>query len=269
MRPERFLGADPAPGDLQSIDDVTAVLRSCVVALAEGRQRLEHLIGSRSAWRGRHAQDVVRTLRDFSWELRALEDAVAEFTQAWQGWRSGAARRQDRSAELVDVISHLTGEEAEQRAAVLERANALGEEHHRAARDTSTAAEALIQALPADEDDLAADLERGLRALFAAVEEWVVETEQELLRATASVEAVSELTAVVPDLIGVGAGGPITSPQVWEMAVSAPGSHRLQDALDAPREPADPSKLAEATFGSEDRSKVSLSERLRGPGGEG
>ncbi|MGH3425435.1 MAG: hypothetical protein ACRDO8_11930 [Nocardioidaceae bacterium] len=264
MKPERFLGADPAPGDLQSIDDVTAVLRSCVVALAEGRQRLDHLTGPRSAWQGTHASAVVRTLSDFSWELRVLEDAVAEFTQAWQDWRLGVAQRQDRSAELVDVISQIDAGETGQRDVVLERAAALGEEHQRAARETGAAAEALVTAMPADEDDLAGDLSRGLAALHAAVEEWVADTSRLLLRTTDSVDAVAELTAVVPALIGVGAGGPIGSPRVWEMAVSAPGSHRLQDALDTPPEPVDPSRLARATFGSEEQAASSLAERLRG-----
>lgn len=268
MKPERFLGSDPAPGDLQSIDDVTGVLRSCVVALAEGRQRLDHLTGPRSAWQGPHAAGIVRALSDFSWELRVLEDAVAEFTQVWQDWRMGVARRQDRSAELVDVISQLTSEEGGQRAVVLERASVLGEEHQRAARETAWAAETLVQSMPEDDDDLVQELGRGLSALHGAIEQWVADAAQQLLRTTSSVGAVSELTGAVPALIGLGSDGPVTSPRVWEMAVSAPGSHRLQDALDATPDRLDPDQLVEASFGAAQMGASSLAERLRGSGGE-
>lgn len=270
MRPERFLGADPAPGDLQAIDDVTGVLRSCVVALAEGRQRLDHLTGPRSVWQGPHAAAVVRTLSDFSWELRTLEDALAEFTQAWQDWRLGVAQRQDRTAELVDLVTRLDADAAagRQKEAILERAAMLGEEHARAARETGTAAEALVAAMPAEEGDLAADLNRALTALHEAVEAWVVDAEQQLLHATSSVGAVAELTAAVPGLLGVDGADSTSSAGVQQLATTAPGSHRLQSALDGPRSPIDPELLPVASFATVGDERSALADRLRGRGGD-
>src|SRR5699024_436094 len=220
--------------------------RSCVIALAEGRQRLDHLTGPRSSWQGRHAAEVVRALTEFSWRLRLLEDSVAEFTQAWQDWRAGVAGRQDRTAELVDLVSRLDPDEPG-RSSVVEQAEALGDEHRRDADRAAAAADALVAAIPADEDDLAADLGRGLGALLAAVEEWITDAGGQLERTAESVEEISELTEGALGVIGVDGETLRTSARVRQMVISAPSSHRLHEVLQAPKAVVDPGQLDEAT----------------------
>lgn len=270
MNPERFLGYDPTPGDLLSIDDVAGVLRDCVIALAEGRQRIDHAVGPETLWQGPHAVAITDTLAAFTARLRLLEEAVADFALAWQEWRVGVAARQDRTAELVEAMSQLGGREGAdgQRDAVLSRAAAVGQEHVAAAGGTGVAAENLVAALATDtsDADLAADLQRGIGALRAAVDEWVLATEREVHRAAASVESVAVLTTAVPQLIGVVSDPRVVdSPAVREMAASAPGAHRLNDALDHPAAPRDAADLPEASFSAlaaQQRSR--LGDRLRG-----
>lgn len=272
MNPERFLGHDPSPGDLLSIDDVAGALRDCVIALAEGRQRVALAAGPDTLWQGPHAVAITDTLAAFTGRLRLLEEAVADFALAWQEWRVGVAARQDRTAELVEAMSQLGGREGAdgQRDAVLSRAAAVGQEHTAAAGGTGVAAENLMAALATDKagTDLASDLRQGIGALRAAVDEWVIAAEQELHRAAASVESVAALTTAVPQLIGVGTDPTtVDSPAVREMAASAPGAHRLRDALEHPPAPRAAADLPEASFSAlaaPNRSR--LGDRLRGLG---
>lgn len=261
MRPERTLGRDPVPGDLRAVDDVAGILRECVLTLAEGRRRLDRVLGPESMWKGAHAAVVVQSLSAFSMRLRALEDAVAEFAQAWQAWRAVVERGKDRSAELVEAM--LAGAD-ERRDAVLAHADTLAEEHLAAASTAAAAAETLVDAARTERDEtvLADGLGRALGALHAAIGQWVRDAGEQLDRATASVETVVELTAVVPTLIGLGSASADATAKAAGIAGRAPGSHRLQRALARSWPPPDLEDLPEASFAGE--RTTSLGERLRG-----
>lgn len=250
MNPERFLGQDPARSNLQDVDAASAVLRECVIVLAEGRQRLDQLTGPDTVWQGARAAVVVDAITAFVTRIRVLEDAVVDFTRAWQEWRVGVARRQEESAELVETISQIVAEDGGQRASVLRRADALAELHDAAAADTSEAGETLIEVLATSgrAADLPADLSRGLRGLRAAIDQWLVQAEAQMQRATDSVDTVVELTAVVPTLIGVGTRNASSQASVEQMVTRAPGSHRLREALEQTWEPPDPADLPAASF---------------------
>lgn len=262
MRPERILGRDPVPGDLRTVDDVAGALRECVLLLAEGRRRLDRVLGPESLWKGAHAAAVVDSLSAFAARLRELEDAVAEFAQAWQTWRAVVEHGKDRSAELVETM--LAGADDRRRDAVLARADALAEEHLGAASTAAAAAETLVEATRTEPDDalLAEGLGRGLGALHAAIGQWVRDAGEQLDRATASVDTVVELTAVVPTLIGLGSAGDDAAAKAAGIAGRAPGSHRLQRALARTWPPPDLEDLPEASFAGE--RTTSLGDRLRG-----
>lgn len=269
MNPDRFLGLDPTPGDLRAADEVTKVLRSCVVALSEGRRRVEHTARPDGLWQGAHAAAIVDTLTAYAGRLRALEDAVVDFLQAWQQWRHGIAGRQDETAALVEAVTQLVDGPVDsadpRREALLRQAGALRDRHQIAADQTGAAAEALIAATTVDQEgrNLPVDLQRGLLALEAAVEQWLAESAADLRRATETISSVTELTAVVPQLVGV-APGSDASPEALRIAAAAPGSHRLITALHrgTPERPAE--ELSDASFASEVRAEGALADRVRG-----
>ncbi|MDO9377912.1 MAG: hypothetical protein Q7T56_03610 [Nocardioidaceae bacterium] len=264
MNPERFLGRDPAVGDLVTVDRTTVALREVVLVLAEGRGRLDSTVVD-SVWRGARGAVVVDAVSDLRARLDLVEGAVAEFTAVWQEWRHGLARRQDRTAELAETMSQLGGEgDAEGRRAGVERqVDELEAEHLVAADSLARAAEALTEALaPAgDETDVAADLRAGVGALDGAVHAWMQASGDRTRTSAASAVGVASLTGVLPLMYGV--GDEEADPQARETAAGAPGAHRLLDALDHRGEAAEP-ELADATFAPAPSRGPSLADRLRG-----
>lgn len=269
MRPERILGTDPAAGDLVAADDVLAVLRECVLVLSEGRRAVEHVIRPDGLWVGAHAAVVTGALGSYVSRLRHVEDAVVDFTQAWQRWRTEMAGRKDDTAELVEALTQLPdaadGSTDPRRSALLHQVGAVAERHAADAAEIVAAAESLIEDTTpsAAEQDLVADLHRGLQALAAAVEEWLAESGEELRRATASVGSVADLTAVVPQLVGLGARSE-PAQQAVRVAMTAPGSHRLLAALEREQPDRAAADLPVASFDLPDTGAPALSDRLRG-----
>lgn len=270
MNPERFLGSDPTPGDLMAIDEVVAVLRDVVVVLAETRQRIDEVVGPDSIWQGSEVEPIVGGMTTMSARLRTLESAVIAFTAAWQDWRAGVASRRDATAELVEEMSQLAGvEDAEaRRDDVRRRADELAARHQQGAADLVRASEDLIAVTAvdrSDEQELASVLTRGFQGLREAVDEWIREVSSQVQRTTGSLEEVSEVTAVVPQLVGVG-GGPsgISSQKAWEIAAKAPASYRLQEALR--RDWSDEPELPEASFDKTPRRSAgrAIADRIRG-----
>lgn len=270
MNPERFLGSDPAPGDLMSIDDVVSVLREVVVVLAETRQRIDDVVGPESIWQGSEVEPIVDGMTAMSARLRTLESAVVAFAAAWQEWRSGVATRRDATAELVEEMSQLAGaEDAERRRAdVRRRAGELEQQHQRGAADLVRASEDLIAVVTvdrSDEQDLAGTLSRGFNGLREAVDAWIREVSAQIGRTTGTLDEVAEVTAVVPQLVGVGATAHgISSEKAWEIAARAPASHRLQEALR--RDWTDEPELPAASFGHASRRSPGrvIADRFRG-----
>ncbi|MGH3359318.1 MAG: hypothetical protein ACRDO7_10980 [Nocardioidaceae bacterium] len=237
MNPERFLGSDPSPGDLMCIDEVMSVLRDTVVVLTETRQRIDEVVGPESIWQGSEVEPIVGAMTSVAGRLRTLEAAVVAFAAAWQEWRAGVASRHDATAELVEEMSQLAGvADAEpRREDVRRRATDLAGRHQQGAADLVRASEDLIAVVTVDrsgEQDLASTLNRGFTGLREAVDQWIKDVSKEIGRTTGTLDDVAEVTAVVPQLVGVGANASgISSQKAWEIAAKAPASYRLQEAL--------------------------------------
>lgn len=271
MRPERFLGSDPAPGDLDSVDRVAGVLRSTVVALAGSRHALESLLGPHSLWHGPLVAPLTAAVAGLAARLRRLENAVVDFAHALDSWRTGLVSRQDAAAELTEAMSQLSGQAdaAEQRAAVLAAARRLAAEHATDAAVLVNACDGLVEELAAaaSDGDLAADLDRALTSVGAAVEAWLAESAAELLATVRSLDETAGVTAVVSALLGIEAAeqGDRTE-AVRLLTANATGSHRLQAALARSWVELAPELLPQASFGSSGDPDGSLVERLRGAG---
>lgn len=237
MNPERFLGSDPTPGDLVGIDEVLSAVRDVVVVLAETRQRIDEAIGPDSIWQGSEVEPIVDGMAAMSTRLRTLEDAVVAFGAAWRDWRQGVAGRQDATAELVEEMSQLAGvDDAEaRREDVRKRAAAIATRHEQEAAELVGACEDLIAVVSVKRDgdvDVAAMLGRGFTGLREAVEAWLREASDEVRRTTGELADVAEVTAVAPQLVGVGStANGISSQKAWEIAANAPASYRLQEVL--------------------------------------
>lgn len=235
MNPERFLGSDPTPGDLAGIDQVLSTVRDVVVVLVETRQRIDAAIGPDSIWQGSEVEPIVDGMTAMSARLRTLEQAVVAFAGTWQEWRQGVAARQDATAELVEEMSQLAGiaDVEPRREDVRRRAAALALRHEQEATELVGGCEDLIATVSAKpDDDVAAMLGRGFTGLREAVETWLREASDEVRRTTGELDDVADVTAVAPQLVGVGVGSDgISSARAWEIAAKAPASHRLQEVL--------------------------------------
>ncbi|UYM05897.1 hypothetical protein [Solicola gregarius] len=272
MNPERFLGSDPTPGDLAAIDQVLGVVRDVVVVLAETRQRIDDVVGPESIWQGSEVEPIVDGMTRLSTRLRTVENSVAAFAGAWQEWRSGVANRQDATAELVEEMSQLAGvDDAEpRRADVRRRAAELAAGHEREAAGLVGACEDLIASVSVDrrdDEDLASALARGFGGLREAVDEWIRGVSDEVQRTTGELDDVADVTAVAPQLIGVGApAGGITSDKAWEIAAKAPASYRLKEALRRDWPESAPPSLQPASFDRPDRRSPgrAIADRIRG-----
>lgn len=271
MRPERFLGSDPAPGDLGSVDSVAGALRTVVRALAESRQRVEAVVGPRAVWHGALARPVVSSLTDLAARLRAIEDSVVDFARAVESWRTGLVVRQQRCSELTETVSRLAGRaDAEpERQHVLAEVQRLAADHAVAGSRLIAAADGLAEVL-ADTDrdgDLAADLDRGVTVVLLAVERWIAESSAELLATAESVSDTADLTSVVFQLLGVaGDRPPDERENVRRLASRSAGAHRLRRTLGRSWTSLAPEALPAASFadGGSDR-PAAIPDRLRGP----
>jgi hypothetical protein len=270
VRPERFLGIDPAPGDLGSVDRVGGALRAVVLALAESRLRIEALVGPQSVWQGPVARPVVATLTDLVARLRAVEDAAVDFAQAVETWRTGLVIRQQRRAELTETISQLAGRpDAEvERQRVLAEVQQMAAEHAAGGASLMAAADGLAEVL-ADADDgseLASDLDRGVGAVSAAIEDWIAESAAELVATAESLSDTAGLTTVVSQILGVvGDEAPDEAENVRRLASVSAGAHRLRLALRRSWASLAPEELPAASFAAAgSTSPAAISDRLRG-----
>lgn len=274
MNPERFLGSDPTPGDLISIDEVLSVLREAVVVVTETRQRIDEAVGPDSIWQGSEVEPIVGGMTSMSARLRALEDAIVVFAAAWHEWRTGVATRRDATAELVEEMSQLAGvPDAEpRRDDIRRRADDLAARHIQGASDLVRASEDLIAVVAVDrsgEPDLAATLNHGFTGLREAVDNWIHQVSNEVRRTAGTVDDVAEATAVVPQLVGVGADtSGISSEKAWKIAAQAPASYRLQEALKRDWSIPEP-QLPEATFAKPQKRTPgrAIADRIRGLAG--
>lgn len=270
MRPERFLGSDPAPGDLGSVDRVAGALRTVLLGLAESRQRIEGIVGPHSMWQGPMARPIVTALTDLAARLRAIEDAAVDFAQAVEIWRAGLVARQERRAELTELVSQLAGrpDAEEQRRRIQTDVQRLATEHTTDGAVLIRAADALAEVLiDVDEDgDLAADLDRGVAAVMVAVEEWIAESAAELVATVESLSDTAGLTTVVSQILGVvGDESPDESESVRRLASVSAGAHRLRLALRRSWASLAPEQLPEASFAAPRSSiRPAISDRLRG-----
>ena len=255
MRAEVILGFDPAPADVSALVGVCAGLRSAVHALAETRGGLDRLGRTGSVWDGAAGAPVAALLRRFSQRTTALEESLVDCLHAVDGWRRGVEERQAQVAEIVSAVAELGGDPAAagRRTRLIALARELGVDHERAAADLATAFEELsssIEQLVDPHDDLAAELDRALLALSAAVEDWMAAQAPELLRTALTLGEVAGLTTVISELIGIAALGrnPGEAEGVSDLVARSPGSHRLIKALRQQWRDVAPAALPEATF---------------------
>ena len=262
MRPERFLGVDPTPGDLAETDDLLRGLREVVRLLVEARGELEPQLAADGLWTGPAATPLAEALGVLTTRLRALEDVVVDLARATEDWRRGFAARTDRTDELVEQMSRLAGRpDAQEGRDVVHRATeALAAEHDAAARRLRLAVEQAVVPLADHEpSDLAADL-------AGAVAAWVEKHAGEVAVAAAVLAEVSRLTRVVGALTGV-VGDPdaVLDDEVTALARSGVGSHRLLGALRHVRAGAPARPLPRATFaGAGAAGSSDLAERMHG-----
>lgn len=262
MRPERFLGSDPTPGDLDAVDRLAAGLREVVVALSASRRHLDALIGPTSPWQGAAGSGLVGAVGDMSGRLLSLEDAVVDFARVLAGWRAGLVLRQERTATLTEWMSQLSGRAGadERRETLRAEVVELAADHAVDAAALADAADTLSLALTAvaDEPDLAIDLGRGLIALTEAVEQWVAEAGEPLVSAVVSVDDAADLTAAVSVLVGFDGD---VSERAHEVAGLSTGAHRAELALQRHGAATSLPDLPRATF---ERAEPPLAQRLRG-----
>ena len=275
MRPERFLGSDPTPGDLGSVDRVAGALRTVVLALTESRQKLKGLVGPHSLLQGPMARPIVDAVTELAAHLRSIEDATVDFAQAVEVWRTGLASRQQRRAELTEQVSQLAGrpDAVEQRQRIQTDVQRLATEHLADGAVLIRAADLLAEVLIDADDaaDLAADLDRGVAAVMIAVDEWIAESAAELVATAQSLSDTAGLTTVVSQILGVvGDEAPDESESVRRLASMSAGAHRLRLALRRSWASMAPEDLPTATFAaSGSTGRPAISERLGGDSTEG
>ncbi len=253
VRPERFLGADPTPGDLAETDAVMGALREVVRLLVESRGRVDAQLAADGVWSGPVAEPLSRALGALSRRLLAYEDAVAELARAVDEWRAGFADRTDRTVELVEQMSRLAGDDDSEglRATVRAAADELARDHESAAATLRRAVDEVAGSLDGrDRLDLADELGHAAAALTVAVEQWVQEQAAEMAATAESLVQVAGLTRVVTELLGVTGldRAPIEDDDVAAMASRGASAHRLLGALSRAWTDVAPTSLPIATF---------------------
>ena len=253
MRPERFLGVDPTPGDLAETDAVMGALREVVRMLVESRGRVDAQLSVDGVWSGPIAQPLSDALGALSRRLLVYEDAAADLARAVDEWRAGLAARSDRTLELVEQMSRLAGEDDADTARATLRASVdeLARDHEAAAAVLRRRVDEAAGTLEgADALGLADDLGRASAALTAAVDDWVQQQAVEMVATATSLVEVAGLTRVVTELLGVTGldRAPIETAGVAEMASNGAGAHRLLGALSRAWTDVAPTSLPIATF---------------------
>lgn len=269
MRADVILGFDPAPADLSALVGIRAGLRSAVHGLVETRTGLDRLGRTGSVWDGAAGAPLATLLRRFSQQTTALEESLVDCLHAVDVWRAGVEERQAQVAEIVSAVAELGGDPAAtgRRTRLIALARELGIDHERAAADLVAAFEELstsIEQVVDPHDDLAAELDRALLGLSAAVEDWMTAQAPELLRTALTLGEVAGLTTVISELIGIAALGrnPGEAEGVSELVARSPGSHRLIKALRQQWREVAPAALPEATFAG--RRSSGLAQALAG-----
>jgi hypothetical protein len=286
MRPEAVLGFDPAPGRQETLVGLSDVLRRVIRGLVEARVGLDRLGRTGSVWDGAAGAPIAALLRRYSRRLSMLEEALLDCMQAVDVWREGLERRQGQVADIVAAVADTAGDPQTQdrRTRLIATAREIGAEHDRAAADLAGAFEDLSSTISElegpDDDDLAAELDRALLALTAAVEDWIQAEAPELIRTAIALGEVAGLTTVISELVGIAALGrnPEQAEGVGEIIARSPGSHRLIRALRRQWLELAPTSLPDATFATAARGLggrvaggphgVSVTERLAGGGGD-
>ena len=205
MRPERFLGVDPTPGDLAETDAVMGALREVVRMLVESRGRVDAQLSVDGVWSGPIAAPLSDALGALSRRLLVYEDAAADLARAVDEWRAGLAARSDRTFELVEQMSRLAGEDDADTARATLRASVdeLSRDHEAAAAVLRHRVDEAAGTLEgADALGLADDLGRAAAALTAAVDDWVQQQAVEMVATATSLVEVAGLTRVVAETSG-------------------------------------------------------------------
>jgi hypothetical protein len=269
MRADTILGFDPAPGDPSALVSLSDVLRRTTRAFVEARAGLDRLGRTGSVWDSPAGAPIATMLRVYSRRLLALEEALLDSMRAVDLWREGLQRRQDQVADIVAAVADVAGrsEAHDRRTRLIASAREIAAEHDRAARDLAGVFEDLsstVTRVSTGDDDLAADLDRALLALAAAVEDWIEAEGPELVRTAMALGEVAGLTTVISELVGIAALGrnPGEAEGVSEIIARSPGSHRLVRALRRQWHEIAPAALPPATFAV--RRVSGLEERLEG-----
>ncbi len=255
MRADVVLGFDPTPGDPNALATLRDALRRTIRALVEGRGELDRLGRTGSVWDGPVGAPIATLLRHYSRQLSGLEECLIDCLQAVDRWSDGVQERQEQVAQIVESVADLAGDTTadERRTRLIATAQELGTEHDRAAADLAAAFEELsasVEQIASLDDDFAADLDRALLALTAAVDDWIAAEAPELLRTAIALGEVAGLTTVISELVGIAALGrnPGDAEGVSEIIARSPGSHRLIRALRKQWLEVAPVALPEATF---------------------
>ncbi len=255
MRPDVILGFDPTPSDPQQLISLSDALRKVIRGLAQSRSELERIGSTGSVWDGPVGAPIAALLRRYSLQMSALEESLVDCLQAVDSWRHGVEHRQSQVANIVASVAEMAGETAAEhrRTRLISTAAEIGVEHDRAAADLAVAFEELsasVDQIIRVDEDLAAELDRALVALTAAIEDWMQAEAPELLRTALALGEVAGLTTVISELIGSAALGrnPADAAGVREIVVRSPGSHRLIRALRRQWLDVAPATLPAATF---------------------
>ncbi|MGH3446936.1 MAG: hypothetical protein ACRDQA_19475 [Nocardioidaceae bacterium] len=255
MRPEVILGFDPAPASQGRLAELSDGLRRVVRALVDARRGFDRFGRPGTVFEGAVGAPVATLLSTYARQLGTLEEGVVDALVALDAWRAGVGERQARVDKIVESVADTSGQpEAEDRRARLgAEAQELAAEHEAASRNLVVAFEELsacIARVTRGMHDLAGELDQALRALTAAVDEWVAAESAQLLRTAQSLGEVAGLTTVVSELVGVAALGrtPGEAEGVGEIIARSPGSHRLIRALRKQWVEVAPDHLPQATF---------------------
>lgn len=91
------LGFNPAPGDLGTIDNLTAQLRAAAEELAQARHTLAGLAQPGGGWRGRAAMAFAQTVGELPGQLQRADQSTSQAGQAMNRWSNELARMQDQA----------------------------------------------------------------------------------------------------------------------------------------------------------------------------
>ncbi|MEJ7628188.1 MAG: hypothetical protein WKF54_01185 [Nocardioidaceae bacterium] len=273
--PDAILGFDPAPADPSSLARLSDGVHRMIRGLVEARSSLDTLATAGSLWDSALGAPVVALVRRNSLRMGEVEEALLGCRTALDGWRVDVERRQAQVGNLVELVADLGPEDGAEarRAQLVAQARGIASEHDRGARALGSVFEevsATCERLARLDGDLAEEVEAALRALAAAVEQWVEVEGPELVRTAAALGEVAALTTVISELVGIAAldGAPEHGPGVRDIVSRSPGAHRLIRALQQTWLEVAPMNLPEATFALGRRGDLAetIAGRLAGAG---